>query len=196
MVRKRTTEELTAERPAPEEFRRLPRHPMYVVLNDVRSLLNVGVVFRWCDAARVERLYLCGITGYPPVPGDKRRYKELDRSAREIGKTAIKTVDHVPWEKRGSALEVVGELRARGVQIAALELTDDSINYPEAPLKFPVCLVLGHERAGVPDELLEASDLRVEVPLYGMGSSLNVTMSLGIVLYELLKRLPAERFPQ
>src|SRR5579883_770234 len=99
-----TTAELVARKPSPEEFARLPRHPIYVVCDNVRSLMNVGLIFRLCDAALVERLYLCGLTGYPPLPDDPRPPWISERAGRVIAKTAIHTVQYVPREYRPEAV--------------------------------------------------------------------------------------------
>src|SRR5689334_13685539 len=96
----RTTDELRAVKPDEAEFRTLPRAPISVLLDDVRSLANVGLVFRLCDVARVERLYLCGITGFPALPdpaADPRLRAVQERATREIHKTAVMAVPHVPW---------------------------------------------------------------------------------------------------
>lgn len=185
-MRKLTTAELVAAKPSPEEFARWPRHPIYVVCDNIRSLLNVGLIFRLCDAARVARLYLCGITGYPPLPDDPRPPWVAERAGRVIAKTAIQTVQFVPWEYQPSALTVVRHLKAQGVQIVALEQTDESLPFTEAPYRFPLCLILGHEREGVEDAVLAEVDFAIEIPMYGMGNSLNVAMAFGIAVYEIL----------
>lgn len=188
-MRKLTTAELVAAKPSPEEFWRLPRCPIYVLCDNVRSLENVGLIFRVCDAVRVARLYLCGITGYPPMPeGDPRPPWVSERAGRIIAKTAIQTVPWVPWEYRPSAEAVVAELRAAGVQIVSLEQTDQSLEYTCAPYRFPMCIVLGHEREGVQQEVLDLSDLVVQVPMYGMGNSLNVATALAVLAYEVVRQ--------
>jgi len=182
-----TTAELVARKPSPEEFARLPRHPIYVVCDNVRSLMNVGLIFRLCDAALVERLYLCGLTGYPPLPDDPRPPWISERAGRVIAKTAIHTVQYVPWEYRPEAVEVVRELKARGVQIVVLEQTRRSVSYVCGHYRFPLCLVLGHEREGVESDVLALADTTVDIPMYGMGNSLNVAMAFGICVYELIR---------
>jgi len=187
-VRKLTTAQLVAAKPSPEEFRKWPRHPIYVVCDNVRSLENVGLIFRLCDAARVEKLFLCGITGYPPLPeGDPRPPNISERAGRVIAKTAIQTVQFVPWEYREEASEVVRELKERGVQVVALEQTDASLEYTKAPYRFPICLILGHEREGVEESLFPLLDFAAAIPMYGMGNSLNVAMAFGIAVYELVR---------
>ena len=115
MVRKLTTRELVALRPTAEEVQELCRFPVHVLLDNVRSLENVGLIFRLCDATRVEKLYLCGITGYPRAPGDARLGEVIERAEREIRKTAIRTVDFAPWEYQESSIETVKALKRRDV---------------------------------------------------------------------------------
>src|SRR5919204_2564561 len=105
-----TTSELVARKPSEAAFRQLPRAPMSVVLEDVRSLANVGLIFRLCDALRVEHLYLCGITGHPALgPDDPRPWQVAQRATRGIMKTAVMAVPFVPWSYAPSPLEVVDE---------------------------------------------------------------------------------------
>jgi len=184
----RTTAELVAGKPDPEAFSRLPRAPISVVLDDVRSLANVGLVFRLCDAVRAERLYLCGISGHPPYPSpeaDPRLRHVQDRALRQITKTAVMAIPFVPWEHHPSALAVVHRLRATGYQIVGVEQAHGSVRYTTAGIyRPPLCLVLGHERAGLAPTTLAEVDLRVEVPVYGIANSLNVAMALALVAYE------------
>jgi tRNA G18 (ribose-2'-O)-methylase SpoU len=184
----RTTAELVAAKPSTKELAALPRAPISVILDDVRSLANVGLIFRICDALRVEHLYLCGITGHPPYPDpetDPRPRDVQERALREITKTAVMAVPHVPWSYRESALQVARELRGKGYQVLALEQAHNSRPYTaEGSYEPPLALLLGHERAGVaPDALLEA-DACLEIPVFGMANSLNVAMALALVGYE------------
>lgn len=193
-MKKKTTEELVAERPNEKEIKKLPRFPIYVILNNVRSLENVGLVFRLCDALRVEKLYLTGITGYPPMGENDPRPSNLQEHAyNQILKTGIKLVPYVDWEYRENILDVLAELKSKGTQIVSLEQTDTSQNYRDTEYKFPVALVLGHEREGVDDPVLEKSDLVIEIPMYGVGNSLNVATALAIIGYELVGRLPGKQ---
>src|SRR5215216_1949660 len=177
-----TTAELVARKPPPEDFARLPRAPISVVLDDVRSLANVGLIFRLCDALRVERLYLCGITGHPAAEHDPRPRHVQDRAEREIAKTAVMAIPFVPWEYQSSALEVVHQLRERGYQVVAVEQAHDSTRYTQPGIyRPPLCLILGHERAGVAASAVRAADLCVELPVYGMANSLNVAMACAVV---------------
>ena len=170
----------------------MPRAPISVVLDDVRSLANVGLIFRICDALRVERLYLCGITGHPldPTPGQDTRPRHVqDRAEREIAKTAVMALPFVPWEYQPSATQVVQRLRTTGYQVVAVEQGHHSTPYTQASIYHPpLCLIFGHERAGVAPWALEAADLCVELPVYGMANSLNVAMACALVGYEILRQ--------
>jgi tRNA G18 (ribose-2'-O)-methylase SpoU len=184
-----TTAELVARKPDPSGFATLPRAPISVVLDDVRSLANVGLIFRLCDALRVERLYLCGITGHPASDSDPRPRHVQDRAEREIAKTAVMAIPYVPWEYHASASDVVNGLRMRGYQSVAVEQAHDSVRYwTDGIYHPPLCLILGHERAGIAPSQLGAADLCVEVPVYGMANSLNVAMTLAVVGYEIFRQ--------
>jgi 23S rRNA (guanosine2251-2'-O)-methyltransferase len=184
-----TTAELVGRKPDDEAFARLPRAPIRVVLDDVRSLANVGLIFRVCDALRVERLYLCGITGHPASSDDPRPRHVQDRAEREIAKTAVMAIPYVPWEYRASALDLLHELRAEGLQLVAVEQAHGSVPYTQAGVyRPPVALIFGHERAGVASAALEATDVCVEVPVFGMANSLNVAMSCSLVGYEIVRQ--------
>lgn len=179
-------------KPTAEGLARLPRAPISVVLDDVRSLANVGLIFRLCDAVRARRLSLCGITGHPPYPDperDPRPRAEQERALREISKTAVMAVPVVPWEYRPRAVDVLREARARGDQVIAVEQAHGSVAYTTPGIYHPpLCLVLGHERTGVAPAALEAADLCLEVPMFGMANSLNVAMAFAVVAYEILRQ--------
>lgn len=187
-MRARTTEELVARKPAPEDFAHLPRAPLHIVLADVRGLANVGLTFRLCDNVRAGHLWLCGITGHPPYPGDPRAPEIAERCNREIRRTAVMAVPYVPWSYRASALEVVRERKAAGDTIVVVEQAEGAYPLHEAPLDRPITLVLGHERTGVDKAILAEADVALELPVYGMANSINVAMTAGIVGYELVRR--------
>lgn len=190
-MNKKSTQQLVSERPSAQELSKMPRHPIYVVLDNVRSLENVGLIFRLCDALRVEKLFLTGITGFPPMgEGDPRPANIQEHALNQITKTGIKLVPYVPWEYRENILDVLRELKSCGVQIVSLEQTTVSSNYRDAQYNFPLALVFGHEREGVTDPVLKESDLLVEIPMYGMGNSLNVATALAVIGYELVGRVP------
>lgn len=189
-MKKKTTADLVKSRPSNKEFKKLSRHPIYVVLDNVRSLENVGLIFRLCDALRVKKLYLTGITGYPPMRDRDPRPSNIQEHAfNQIAKTGIKLVPFVPWEYRENITEAIKELKSQGVQIVSLEQTNESISYKDAHFRFPVAVILGHERQGIDNKVLEDSDLVIDIPMYGIGNSLNIATALAVAGYELIGRL-------
>jgi tRNA G18 (ribose-2'-O)-methylase SpoU len=149
------------------------RLPFQVVLNHVRSLYNVGSIFRTADGVGVEKIWLCGITGAPPK--------------QKILKTALGAEQTVPWEHRWDVLEVVRELKAKGFRIVLVEQLEQSRSIDGLEIEGPVCVVLGNEITGVSDELLELCDDAVEIDMIGLKNSLNVTVAFGVVAYHIRK---------
>ncbi len=173
-MRKLRPDELA--RPSPEALAALPRHPVTVVLDNIRSAYNVGSVFRTADAARVAHVY---VSGYTPTPAHPR-----------VAKTALGAEHTVPWSHCPDALELLERLRADGFTLAALEQTEDSTEIGAvAPEQFPLALVLGNEVAGVRQALLDRCDLALEIPQYGAKHSLNVAVAFGIAAFGLVERL-------
>jgi tRNA G18 (ribose-2'-O)-methylase SpoU len=153
----------------------LPRIPFCAVLNNIRSLYNVGSIFRTADGAGLEKLYLCGITGIPPDT--------------KISKTALGAERTVPWEYQRDPVVCLRDLRRRGYQIVLLEQAQQSIAYDIFEPQSPVCLVVGNEIAGVEDGLLAHSDACIDIEMTGLKNSLNVTVAFGIVAYHFRKKL-------
>jgi tRNA G18 (ribose-2'-O)-methylase SpoU len=151
--------------------------PLRVVLDNLRSAFNVGSIFRTCEGAGIERIHLCGITPYPP-------HAKLDKTAR--GATSL-----VAWSHHVDAMEAVRVLKADGYRLAALELTDRSVDYRTIPYTPPLALILGHEVAGVTRPVLEAADWIIEIPMRGRKNSLNVATAVGVVLFEVLRQWEA-----
>lgn len=150
------------------------RLPVSVLLDNVRSMYNVGAFFRTADGAGVERLYLSGITGHPPK--------------RAISKTALGADEKVAWEYAWDPIPFVEGLRARGHEIAAVETSLHSVDLFDWKPRFPVCVIFGHEVEGVRPELLALSDTHVRIPMLGTKHSLNVATAGGVTLYELLRK--------
>jgi 23S rRNA (guanosine2251-2'-O)-methyltransferase len=159
------------------DFKATPKSPVVLVLDNVRSLHNVGAVFRTADAFALERLYLCGVTGRPPH--------------REITKTALGSTESVAWTHEATTLGAVQQLKAAGYQLVAVEQTTGSILLPQfRPVAGqPLALVLGNEVFGVDDEVLALCDAAVEIPQLGTKHSLNVSVAAGVVLWDVLSKM-------
>ena len=160
-----------------EQFHEAQKMPLVVVLEDVRSLYNVGSVFRSCDAFRVEALYLCGITATPPHP--------------EIHKTALGGEDSVAWRYFADATEAVAELQSRGYHVWATEQVEGSTKLQDLslPAVNGYAVVLGNEVKGVRQEVVDHCDACLEIPQFGTKHSLNVSVTAGIVVWEFARRL-------
>jgi tRNA G18 (ribose-2'-O)-methylase SpoU len=165
-MRKLTHEEIVGRQ---KEKLKAPRLPFTVVLNNIRSLYNVGSMFRTSDGAGVEKIWACGITGHPPN--------------QQIAKTALGAQDHVAWEYRQDVCSVLEELRAGGYQIVLLEQTRGSCPYETFKPRPPVCLVVGNEIEGVSRDILPYCDAAVEIEMSGVKNSLNVAVAFGIAAY-------------
>lgn len=189
MAKKKSTKDLVGERPAPDELTKLPRTSINVVVDNVRSLDNVGMIFRLCELARIEHLYLTGYTGYPELPNDKRSQPIINRHNNRITKTAVYALPYQPWSYIEDPVPLVKRLKKQGSKIIALEQTDASTPYnklSKTSYQLPITLILGHERLGVRDELINIADTLIEIPILGIGNSHNVATSCGIVLYHVL----------
>jgi len=158
----------------PEEFHRLPRHPVTVILDNLRSAFNVGSIVRTADCARIEKVIFCGITAHPPNP--------------KVIKTAMGTLNYVSWEYISSSVEAVERSRAEGRQIVCLEVTDVSKPFYEIRYPNPLCLVLGNEALGISRDVLEMADEIVEIPMWGFKNSVNVAVAFGIVVFETIRQ--------
>lgn len=160
------------------EILALPPHPITVIVDGVRSLYNVGALFRTADAARLERLILTGITGTPEHRG--------------LHKTALGSQESVPWSHEADAVAVARRLRASGYTLAVLEITDAPT--PTSHLRldhFPLVLVVGNEVDGVQDALVALADLALEIPQFGTKQSLNVAVAFGIAAFDLVRHYRA-----
>ena len=162
-----------------EEMGAKPRHPLVIVVDNVRSLYNVGSIFRSCDGALVEKLYICGFSPYPP--------------RKEISKTALSAEETVPWEYVYDVREVLARLKREGWRVAALEHTTESIScFDLTPDLFPLAVVVGNEIAGISEEALALCDMAIEIPMYGAKQSLNVAVATGVICFECVRALRAD----
>src|ERR1700693_1268349 len=158
-------------------YERLGPLPVSVLLDNVRSLYNVGAFFRTADAADIEKLYLGGITGRPPK--------------RAITKTALGAEESVPWEHTWDPVKLLCGLRERGHEIAAVETAVHAVDLFDWAPRFPVCVVFGHEVDGIREEVSALCDTYVRIPMLGAKHSLNVATAGGVVVYELLRKYRA-----
>ncbi len=173
LVRKLPADEI--QRPSPERLQSLPRHPIDVVLDNIRSAYNVGSILRTADAALIRHVY---VTGYTPTP-----------EHRSIAKTALGAEHTVPWSHVADPLVLLDRLHAEGVTVAALEQTDAPTRISDVtPAQFPLAFVLGNEVKGVQQALLDRCDFALEIPQYGAKHSLNVSVAFGIAAFGLVER--------
>ncbi len=150
------------------------RLPAAILLDNVRSMYNVGAFFRTADGVALEKIYLAGITARPPM--------------KEITKTALGADLTVPWEGANDPAALLADLRAKNWEIAAIETSVHAVDIFDWQPRFPVCVLFGHEVDGVQPHLLAAADTHVRLPMLGQKHSLNVATAGGVVLYELLRK--------
>ncbi len=167
-MRKLTHEEIVTRQVGKINHTRLP---FCAVLNNIRSLHNVGAIFRTADGAGLEKLYLCGITGYPPQGG--------------IAKTSLGAEDHVPWEYREDVNALLRQLKTQGYQIVLLEQMQGSVSHDIFIPQGPVCLVIGNEVTGISDDIVSLCDKAIEIDMAGIKNSLNVAVAFGVVAYQI-----------
>ena len=154
------------------------RNAIYIILDNVLDTYNIGSIFRLADAVAAKKVYLCGGTATPPNP--------------RIKKASINTTEWVEWEYAETALQAVRNLQFTiyNFQIIAIEQSTKSVPYDEFNYTTPVCLIVGNETTGVSKEVLKMADAVVEIPMFGVNISLNVMVSLGVVLYKVVERMP------
>jgi len=169
-MRKLKLEELN--RISTEEFKSVEKIPVIFLLDSIRSLHNVGAAFRTGDAFLIQKIILCGITGTPPN--------------RELHKSALGAEDTVEWEHAENTIEAVRKLKTEGWKIICIEQTEGSTFLQHfQPIKSEkYCFVFGNEVFGVTDEIIPLSDVCVEIPQHGTKHSFNVSVSMGIVLWD------------
>jgi 23S rRNA (guanosine2251-2'-O)-methyltransferase len=164
-----------------EEFKKADKNPFIVILDNVRSLYNVGSVFRTADGFLINGVYLCGITATPPH--------------KDIRKTALGGTDSVPWKYFKKTVDAIKELRKEGYKIISIEQTDESVMLNDFPVEKGIryALVFGHEMRGVDQSVIDESDICIEIPQYGTKHSFNISVSAGIVLWDLVNKLKKKR---
>jgi 23S rRNA (guanosine2251-2'-O)-methyltransferase len=159
------------------EFKTSNKTPLIIILDNIRSLNNIGSVFRTADAFLIEKIYLCGITAKPPH--------------KDIHKTALGATDSVKWEYVENTIELINRLKSEGVKVASIEQAEDSIsleNYQTYP-DSSYAIVFGNEVKGVSQEVVSMSDAVIEIPQFGTKHSLNISVSCGVVVWDLFLKL-------
>ena len=163
-------------RVSPERYRELPESGIVLILDNIRSAHNVGSAFRTADAFKADKIWLCGICATPP--------------SAEIHKSALGAEDSVPWEHRQDTVALVRELQAQGYKVLCAEQTEKAVELqqfvPAAGVRY--ALVFGNEVEGVQQEVVDASDGALVIPQYGTKHSLNVSVSIGVVLWQFVRR--------
>lgn len=163
------------------EFKAAEKTKLIVILDNVRSLNNIGAIFRTADAFLIEKIYLCGITAKPPH--------------KDIQKTALGATESVAWEHVENTLQLVSQLKSEGVFVASIEQAETAIMLDEFSVQkeMTYALIFGHEVKGVSQDVVSASDAVIEIPQLGTKHSLNISVSSGVVLWDFFSKLNALR---
>lgn len=174
---KLAAKELRVSKPKEGERKKIKKNPIYLVLDNVLDTYNIGAVFRLADAIAATKVILCAGSETPPN--------------HRIKKASINTTEWVDWEYYDTAEAAIKDLKSKvkDLQVISVELDKRAVLYTSVEYKFPVAIVVGHETDGVSEEVLKMSDHIVELPMYGVNISLNVMVSLGVVLYEVVRHL-------
>jgi 23S rRNA (guanosine2251-2'-O)-methyltransferase len=153
------------------EKQSLQKNEVYIILDNVLDTYNIGAIFRLADAVAAKKVIICGESETPPN--------------HRIKKASINTTEWIDWEYSRTAVEAIKKLRSevKGIKVYSVELDDRSVPYTDVDYQLPFALVVGHETTGITEEAMQASDAIVELPMWGINISLNVMVSLGIILY-------------
>jgi len=169
-------QELRTRVPTEEDIKSVKKNEIYIILDNVLDTYNVGAIFRLADAVAAKKVFLCGQTETPPNS--------------RIKKASINTWQWVDWEHSETAVSAIKNLKSKikNLHVVAVEQSEKSIPYDSYAYPMPIALVVGHETSGVSKEVLDICDIIVELPMFGLNISLNVMVSLGIVLYEVIEK--------
>lgn len=164
-----------------EEYKAAEKTPLIIILDNIRSLNNIGSVFRTADAFLVKKIYLCGITAQPPH--------------KDIQKTALGATDSVEWEYVEDIMEVVSKLQKKGVFVASIEQAELAVNLNDFSIQkeLTYALIFGNEVKGVQQKVVSTSDAVIEIPQFGTKHSLNISVSVGVVVWDLFVKLVGNR---
>tara|TARA_Y100000590_G_scaffold438684_1_gene561783 strand:+ start:856 stop:1416 length:561 start_codon:yes stop_codon:yes gene_type:complete len=168
---KRTNDELKADRPTIDEVENIPRLPISILVENVRSVHNVGSIFRTADGLGAEMIYLAGYTAYPP--------------RKDLAKTALGAENVVPWMHFENSIDAAKYILKKNISLVLIEQTYISKSIFDVKFEFPVCFIVGNEVNGVSEELSSMANLHLEIPMRGIKQSLNVSVATGVVGYEL-----------
>lgn len=169
--------ELRTTESSEEQKKNLKKNPIYIICDNILDTYNTGSIFRLADAIAATKVYLCGITETPPNT--------------RIKKASINTTEWVDWEYKASTLDAIEEVRSKikDIKIVAIEQSSKSVPFDKANYQFPIALIVSNETTGAAKEVLDSVDVIVEMPMWGVNKSLNVMVSLGIVLYQVISKL-------
>ena len=167
---KRTNDELKADRPSIKEIQNIPRLPISILVENVRSVHNVGSIFRSADGFGANKIYLTGYTACPP--------------RADLSKTALGADNAVPWVHYDNSLDAAKEILNSGISLVLLEQTVKSKHIYDINWKFPICFIVGNEVNGVSEELSKIATVHAEIPMRGIKQSLNVSVATGVAGYE------------
>lgn len=172
---KLSAKELRVSVPLKKDLKKIKKNPIYIIVDNVMDTYNIGGIFRLADAVSASKIYLCGSTETPPHT--------------RIKKASINTTEWVEWEYKKTAGEAIKDLRFKNkdLMVVAIEQSSKSIPYTEIEYKFPLALIIGHESDGVSNKALKLADYVAEIPMWGVNKSLNVIVSLGIVVFEAVR---------
>ena len=179
---KRCNDELKADRPTIDEVEFIPRIPISILVENVRSVHNVGSIFRTADGFGAEKIYLTGYTAHPP--------------REDLHKTALGAEDAVPWEYYENPINAAEAIKKQGIELILIEQTRDSKSIYELKFQFPICFMVGNEVRGVSEELSKLADIHVELPMRGIKQSLNVSVAAGVVGYEFARYYIQHKKPE
>lgn len=173
IMRKLKTYELN--RLSVDEFKKTDKIPLIIVLDNIRSMNNIGSFFRTADAFKVQEIILCGITATPPH--------------KDIHKTALGATDSVDWRYFERTEDAVSELKEQGYIVASIEQVENSVSINDMNITNPIAVVFGNEVKGVDQNIIDMSDTCIEIPQYGTKHSLNVSVCGGVVIWEIFKKM-------
>lgn len=158
-----------------DEREKIKRNPVYIILDNVLDTYNIGSIFRLADAVSASKIYICGESEIPPN--------------HRIKKASINTTEWVPWEYCSDAKTAISNLKSHipNVQVVAIEQSEKSVPYTSVDYTVPLALVVGHETDGVSEKTMKVCDIIAEIPMWGVNKSMNVMVSLAIVLFEAMK---------